>query len=129
NRPDMIASVIGLAKLGVTIALLNTSQVGRVLAHSINLVKPIDIIVGDECRHAVEEIRHELNIAADRFHWFADQDTRKDAGQAPKDFINLSQVIDTFPKFNPSTTHTVQVKDGLFYIYTSGTTGLPKAVI
>lgn len=129
NRPEMLASVIGLAKLGVTIALLNTSQVGKVLAHSINLVKPIALIVGEECRHAVNEIRDELNIAADRFHWFADQPTQQNPGQAPEGFINLAEVIDTFPKFNPSTTHNVQGKDGLFYIYTSGTTGLPKAVI
>lgn len=129
NRPEMVASVIGLAKLGVTIALLNTSQVGKVLAHSINLVKPIAVIVGDECHAAVAEIRDELNIAADRFHWFADQPTQQNPGQAPEGFINLAEVIDTFPKFNPSTTHSVQGKDGLFYIYTSGTTGLPKAVI
>lgn len=129
NRPEMVASVIGLAKLGVTIALLNTSQVGKVLAHSINLVKPIAIIVGEECHAAVAEIRDELNIAADRFHWFADQPTQQNPGQAPEGFINLAEVIDTFPKFNPSTTHNVQGKDGLFYIYTSGTTGLPKAVI
>ncbi|MEB5927997.1 long-chain-acyl-CoA synthetase [Acinetobacter schindleri] len=129
NRPEMVASVIGLAKLGVTIALLNTSQVGKVLAHSINLVKPIAVIVGDECHAAVAEIRDELNIAADRFHWFADQPTQQNPGQAPEGFINLAEVIDTFPKFNPSTTYSVQGKDGLFYIYTSGTTGLPKAVI
>ncbi|ATO18821.1 long-chain-acyl-CoA synthetase [Acinetobacter sp. LoGeW2-3] len=129
NRPEVIASVIGLAKLGVTIALLNTSQVGKVLAHSINLVKPIAVIVGDECHAAVAEIRDELNIAADRFHWFADQPTQQNPGQAPEGFVNLAEVIDTFPKFNPSTTHNVQGKDGLFYIYTSGTTGLPKAVI
>ncbi|WP_347456617.1 long-chain-acyl-CoA synthetase [Acinetobacter thermotolerans] len=129
NRPEMVASVIGLAKLGVTIALLNTSQVGKVLSHSINLVKPIAVIVGEECRHAVEEIRNDLNIAADRFQWFADQPTRQDVGTAPEGFVNLAEVIDSFPKFNPSTTHTVQGKDGLFYIYTSGTTGLPKAVI
>lgn len=129
NRPEMVASVIGLAKLGVTIALLNTSQVGKVLAHSINLVKPIALIVGDECHAAVAEIRDELNIAADRFHWFADQPTQQNPGQTPEGFINLAEVIDTFPKFNPSTTHSVQGKDGLFYIYTSGTTGLPKAVI
>ena len=128
NRPEMVASVIGLAKLGVTIALLNTSQVGKVLAHSINLVKPIAVIVGDECHAAVAEIRDELNIAADRFHWFADQPTQQNPGQAPEGFINLAEVIDTFPKFNPSTTYNVQGKDGLFYIYTSGTTGLPKAV-
>ncbi|MDM1756788.1 MULTISPECIES: long-chain-acyl-CoA synthetase [unclassified Acinetobacter] len=129
NRPELIATVIALAKIGVTSALVNTSQVGKVLAHSINLVNPLAIIVGEECRAAVDDIRQDLNIAQDRFHWFADQETQKDVGQAPKNYVNIAEVIDRFPKFNVPTTHKVTGKDGLFYIYTSGTTGLPKAVI
>jgi citronellyl-CoA synthetase len=129
NRPELIATIVALAKIGVTIALVNTSQVGKVLAHSINLVNPIAVIAGEEVRAAIDEIRQDLTVAQDRFHWFADQETRQNAGVAPKGYVNLAQQIDQFPKFNPSTTHTVTGKDGLFYIYTSGTTGLPKAVI
>ena len=129
NRPELIATIVALAKIGVTIALVNTSQVGKVLAHSINLVNPIAVIAGEEVRAAIDEIRQDLNVAQDRFHWFADQETRKHAGTAPKEYVNLAQQIDQFPKFNPSTTRTVTGKDGLFYIYTSGSTGLPKAVI
>ena len=129
NRPEYIASVLGLAKIGVTIALLNTSQTGKVLAHSINLVKPIAVIAGDECHAAIQAIRNDLALPADRFYWFANTPTRMDAGTAPDAWQNLAQVIDAFAKFNPSTTKQVLGKDGLFYIYTSGTTGLPKAVI
>ncbi|MFH7765643.1 long-chain-acyl-CoA synthetase [Acinetobacter sp. BSP-28] len=129
NRPELIATVIALAKIGVTSALVNTSQTGKALTHSINLVKPIAVIAGEECRAAVEEVRQDLELAADRFHWFADQATQVDAGKAPQGWTNLAEKADQFPKFNTPTTHTVQGKDGLFYIYTSGTTGLPKAVI
>ncbi len=55
NRPELVATVIALAKIGVTAALVNTSQVGKVLAHSINLVKPIAVIVGEEFSAAVDE--------------------------------------------------------------------------
>ncbi|USE82920.1 long-chain-acyl-CoA synthetase [Acinetobacter tibetensis] len=129
NRPELVASVLALAKIGVTAALVNTSQVGKVLAHSINLVNPIALIVGEECRAAVDEIRQELNLAEQRFHWFADQETRQHAATAPAHYLNLADEIITFPTFNTPTTHSVKGKDGLFYIYTSGTTGLPKAVI
>ncbi|MDN5622361.1 long-chain-acyl-CoA synthetase [Acinetobacter guillouiae] len=129
NRPELIATVIALAKIGVTTALVNTSQTGKVLTHSINLVNPVAVIVGEECRVAVDEIRQDLNIAQDRIHWFADQNTTQDPGTAPQGFINLAEKIQQFPKFNPSTTQSVKGKDGLFYIYTSGTTGLPKAVV
>lgn len=129
NRPELVASVLALAKIGVTAALVNTSQVGKVLAHSINLVNPIALIVGEECRAAVDEIRQELNLTEQRFHWFADQETRQHAGTAPAHYLNLADEIITFPTFNTPTTHSVKGKDGLFYIYTSGTTGLPKAVV
>lgn len=129
NRSELVACIVALAKIGVTAALVNTSQVGKVLAHSINLVNPIAVIVGEECRVAVDDIRNELSVAPERLHWFADHATRVDAGKAPKGFQNLAQLIEQFPKFNPPTTQSVKGKDGLFYIYTSGTTGLPKAVI
>lgn len=129
NRAELVATIVALAKIGVTAALVNTSQVGKVLTHSINLVNPIAVIVGEECRQAVDDIRNDLTVAPDHLHWFADQATRVDVGKAPKGFLNLAEKIDQFPKFNTPTTANVKGKDGLFYIYTSGTTGLPKAVI
>ena len=129
NRPELIATVVALAKIGVTIALINTSQSAQALSHSINLVNPIALIVGEECRAAIQEVRQDLHVAEEHFHWFADHATRLDAGKTPRNWQNLAQKIDHFPTFNTPTTHTIQGKDGLFYIYTSGTTGLPKAVI
>lgn len=129
NRSELVATVLGLAKIGVTCALVNTSQTGQILTHSINLVNPIALIVGEEVRSCIDDIRKDLNLADDRFYWFANQATRQDAGQAPMSYLNLAEKINHFAKFNPPTTHTIHGKDGLFYIYTSGTTGLPKAVI
>ena len=129
NRSELVATIVALAKIGVTTALVNTAQIGKVLAHSVNLVNPIALIVGDECRQAVDDIRQDLNLPKDRFYWFADQATRQNVGRAPQGYINLAEAIQSFPTFNTPTTHSVKGKDGLFYIYTSGTTGLPKAVI
>jgi citronellyl-CoA synthetase len=49
------------------------------------------------------------------------------SGTAPKGYVNLANKLIN-SKFNPSTTHTVQVKMDCS-ISISGTTGLPKAVI
>ena len=129
NRPELLATVIGLAKLGIVAALVNTSQTGKVLTHSINLVKPIAVIAGDEVLKSIEDVRADLKIAPNRFFWLADTDTRKNAGEAPKDYQNLIQIISDLSTSNPPHTQRVFGNDGLFYIYTSGTTGLPKAVI
>lgn len=129
NRPELLATVLGLAKIGVVNALLNTSQTGKTLIHSINLVKPQAIVVGEECRAAVDEVRSELNIKTEEFYWFADQNVWKDAGTAPSGYQNLQRITATLPRFNPPTGGSIFFGDGLFYIYTSGTTGLPKAVV
>ncbi|MFU8927324.1 long-chain-acyl-CoA synthetase [Acinetobacter puyangensis] len=129
NRPELIATILGLAKIGVISALVNTSQTNKVLTHSINLVKPIALVAGQETQDAILNIREQLHLKADRFYWFADQATQQDAGKAPTFFSNLAEKISAYAKFNPPTTKHVYANDGLFYIYTSGTTGLPKAVI
>ena len=129
NRAELIATVIALAKIGVISALVNTSQTGKVLTHSINLVKPIAVIVGEECREAVDAIRDSLTVDQKHFYWFADQDTRQNVGQVPQGYNNLAEVIQTASKHTPQQLNSVTGKDGLFYIYTSGTTGLPKAVV
>ena len=74
NRPELLVTVAACAKLGVCAALINTSQRGKVLVHSFNLVKPKAAIVGEELVDAVEEIRGDLDLK-DNFFFFADQDT------------------------------------------------------
>lgn len=129
NRPELLATVMGLAKIGVTSALLNTSQTGKVLTHSINLVKPKMAVIGDELVSSFNAIRADITVPADKIYWLADQDTLKETGTAPDGFKNLAQAIINLPSYNPPTTNQVYYSDGLFYIYTSGTTGMPKAAI
>ncbi len=129
NRPELLATVTGLAKIGVVSALVNTSQRDKVLTHSINLVKPVAAIVGEELRSAFEDVHPNLMLPRDSVYWFADQDVHAEPGTAPEGMINLQEVIARCPVFNPPTTQYIYNKDGLFYVYTSGTTGMPKAAI
>lgn len=129
NRPELLAVTTGLAKIGVISAMINTSQTGKVLTHSINLVKPKMAVVGSELVAPFKDVLADLSVPSDRLYWLADQDTLKDAGEAPEAFRNLATELQSAPSYNPPTTNNVYYSDGLFYIYTSGTTGMPKAAI
>ena len=47
NRPELFAALIGANKVGAA-AMINTSQRGHVLAHSLNLTQPKLFVVGEE---------------------------------------------------------------------------------
>jgi citronellyl-CoA synthetase len=129
NRPELLAVVLGCAKIGVVNALINTSQKGKVLTHSFNLVEPKLAIVGEEMVETVNEIRHDLHLDSDAFYFVADQDTLENPGTTPRGYKNLAEVIQDCSSENPDTVNRIYMHDPLFYIYTSGTTGLPKAVV
>ncbi|MDF2446500.1 MAG: Long-chain-fatty-acid--CoA ligase FadD17 [Moraxellaceae bacterium] len=128
NRPEFLAVIAGLAKIGVVAALLNTSQTGRVLTHSITLVAPRALIVGEELRASLEPVLPDIGLAPDALHWLADRDGFV-ADAAPAGFFSLGRALLACRVGNPRTTRDIDRGDGLFYIYTSGTTGLPKAAI
>ena len=129
NRPELLATVAGLAKIGVVCAMVNTAQTGKVLTHSVNLVKPKRIIAGAECVQNLIDVQDSLDVDTKDCFWLADADTRTEVGTAPNEWHNLAIELQGCPSYNPPTTKNTFRKDGLFYIYTSGTTGLPKAAV
>ena len=68
NRLELLAILAALAKLGAIGALINTTQRGKVLAHSLNLVEPSHFVIGDELRNAFDELgrifEHHLMLRA-----------------------------------------------------------------
>lgn len=129
NRPELLTTVLAAAKIGVCCALVNTSQRGRVLIHSVNLVEPKLLVVGAEHVATVEEVRAELQLDSDKFFCWADQDTYASPGTVPEGYVNIGAELKAFGTDNPPESANNRLKDPLFYIYTSGTTGLPKAVV
>jgi len=109
--------------------MINTSQKGKVLTHSINLVNPKLIIMGEECVSAYEVIRKNTNLPDDKHLYFADLNTLVNTGTCPAGWTNIANEIQNQNQQNPKQTRQIFSEDPCFYIYTSGTTGLPKAVI
>ena len=128
NRLELLAILAGLSKLGAVSALINTSQRGKVLAHSLNLVEPTFVVIGEELLPAYDEVRPNLNTALNPY-WVADQDCLAGPGQEPPHCINLIRLTHNQSSENPPDAAQVRMKDPCFLIYTSGTTGLPKASI
>lgn len=129
NRLELLAILAALSKLGAVGALINTTQRGKVLAHSFNLVEPRLLVIGDELLGAFEEIAEHLHDPHARRYWVADQDCLVDAGRPPSGWANLMQLGSGQAQDNPPDSLRVRMKDACFLIYTSGTTGLPKASI
>ena len=129
NRPEFLIYAVAIVKLGAIAALLNASQKGQVLTHSINLVKAKSLIVGEELLGIYQEVSELLVVDAEQRYFVSNQNLHEDFGKAPQGLINLPEQAESFPNNNPPQTSQVHRKDSCFYIYTSGTTGMPKASI
>lgn len=126
NRPEFLALIVGLNKLGAVAALLNTNLTGKPLAHCIDVAKSHKVVVGHECSHAVEPLCGASALEPGRdFLWLADLEGES----APDWAMDLTALASKAPVENPSSTEQNTFADPAFYIYTSGTTGLPKAAI
>jgi citronellyl-CoA synthetase len=129
NRAELMVAVTACAKIGVVSALINTTLRGKVLIHSVNLVKPKAVILGEEMLESYESVNNDLVIPQDSRYFLADSHTLTNPGIAPTGWKNLALLIQNESHENLINTQHVHVNDPCFYMYTSGTTGMPKAVV
>ena len=118
NRPEFAAIWMGLARIGVATALVNTNLTGPSLAHAVKTVNA-GVAIVDACyADAFAAARDEL--APDTAVWFYGE------GGGPKrldlDLASYSQA-----PLAQSERPDIDINEVAVYVYTSGTTGLPKA--
>jgi fatty-acyl-CoA synthase len=119
NCAQYIAVWLGLSRIGVTVALINSQLVGDVLAHSIKIAGPKFLITDADLAPRVGPIRVQLPA----------QLKYRVQGTSRGDFVPLDPEIGAFTGEQlTAKERTVPPLDSTaLYIYTSGTTGLPKA--
>ena len=126
NRPESLIAVMAIVKLGAIAGMINTSQRGEVLEHSLNLIQPKAMLVGEEMLDNLATVEHALpRQLKDRLYYVKDSDQR----DCPVHYQDLHQACSQQPDSNPGTTATVQMHQPCYYIFTSGTTGMPKASV
>jgi fatty-acyl-CoA synthase len=127
NRPEYLETWAGLAKRGVTAALLNTNLTGRPLAHAIEAAGTRRLIVGSECLPGLLSL--EPGALAQLHVWvWRDLGDAAEA-QLPGKAQDFDAILARQPAENPGRDARAGARTGepALYIYTSGTTGLPKA--
>lgn len=123
NKPEYIGIWLGLSRLGVITACINTNLRSKSLIHSITVAKPKVLIYGSEMTQAVSEISLEL---PDTIHHIAQKDSINDSNLDNVDQLEML-LKPMSSEFIPS--ENIQGNDVLMYVYTSGTTGLPKPAV
>ena len=119
NCAEYIAAWLGLTRIGVIVALINSQLSGEVLAHSIRICAPKCVIVGADLAARAAAIRAQL--PAD-LEWRAFGQPAQNLAPIEPELASTScEPLSLSEAAAPSIDATA------LYIYTSGTTGLPKA--
>ncbi len=116
NSPRMVLLLLAAAKLGAIAGLLNHHHRGKVLAHSVGLLRAKTLIGEEDLLAALDESVESV-----------------ESGARVADAITVDELerlaLGEPGTENPAATSSVRARDKAFYIFTSGTTGPPKASV
>lgn len=123
NCIEYIGIWLGLAKIGVVPAFINTNQKDKALVHAIYSVDSSALIFSPLFAETVAEVVDELNKTK-KLDYFIFGDTNEQINFEVK---HLQAEINESSTARPQ--HKCGFNDKLYFIYTSGTTGYPKASV
>jgi len=124
NRPEYLFTTMGMAKVGVTTALINTNLMGHALAHCVNIAGAKHMILG-------AELAENYKSAKDHFEprvplWLQSAAGANGHVEGAND-LNSSLAAQPDTTLDRKDRADLRGTDNCYFIYTSGTTGLPKA--
>ncbi len=132
NRPEYLFTWLGMAKVGIITALINTNLKGHALAHSVNLAGAKHLILGSEMADSYLSAKDQFEPRLPVWLQRPIEEPEKQTA-ASEVVVEGSNDLDSSLASQPSTPLGREArpdllgKDICFFIYTSGTTGLPKA--
>ena len=131
NRPELLVCIAALAKIGAVAALVNTSQRGAALRHSLSVVNPVSVIVGEELFAELMAEQDALPKGEQAIWYLPDLDCcQPDMNYSvPDGCLDLARLQLGCSAKNLPETRLARPQDPCCYFYTSGTTGLPKAAV
>jgi len=129
NRPEYIAIWLGLSRVGVVTALLNTNLTGDRLAHCIREANTAHCIVGSELAAGLASALPSLESPLTALISDRDDEDAAEARATLPDATSFDEAREgqSAAPVPDSVREGRRGADGIFLIYTSGTTGLPKA--
>jgi fatty-acyl-CoA synthase len=119
NTPEYLALWLGLTRIGVTVALLNTQLRPAALAHCIGVVQARAVVVGPGLEATALQTQ---SLSAATLQWWSHA-----AADTPWPRLDLAAAAESAAALTHERAAAPSPRQRALYIYTSGTTGLPKA--
>ena len=121
NCAEYLAIWLGLTRVGVTVALVNTNLIGDGLVHAITIVAARHVFAAAELAGRIAAVRAQLGAEVEC--WVHGESTGELRPLGPEIGGMSGDALADNERRAPS------IDARALYIYTSGTTGLPKAAI
>ncbi|KAF5291935.1 hypothetical protein FQA39_LY14167 [Lamprigera yunnana] len=125
NRHEYPCIWLGLSKIGVVSALINTNLVNETLVHSIKIANCKAVIFSNDQAQALENILSKINT----LKFYQLDESNGNNKNVSIDCVDLRKQLEFLSGNDLEQELSIPVTDPLLYVYTSGTTGLPKAAV
>jgi acyl-CoA synthetase (AMP-forming)/AMP-acid ligase II len=130
NRPEFLILLLAASRLQAVAVLLNTSIVGKSLAHCINIANASIFVGGSEHLGKIMDVLPDLEHIDASAVWMCEDPFPEAGPGSTGEYKDLdAEIAKADPEHARFPSGGASITDECCYIYTSGTTGLPKAAI